>query len=865
MKRVSLLLMLCVAMWMVNLGCPGPAPTEPGPEPSTEVVPDANTPDENKPDENKPDENKPDEKPDTPVVPDPRPEPPPVDEPGQPDAGPEMKPEMMPEMKPEATPELTPETKPETNPNAKPDPNAATQITSVRGGTAGDIKGAAVTYLKPKVGQDQEGFFLQATAAGPAIFVEADLATAKVAVGDIISLKADTIDQNVQGRAHVTKYSNLTIDAKGYDVTMLATDVSSASDLVSKLGDYESRLLKFEATIASDFSFAGAGYLSAQIETTGIKGETNLKFRLPDKDGTTPSLAETLGLVKGCVIEVSNIPMWRFNAQAQPLAENQMGIKVKSCPMITVTKAQATAEDKVVITFSGAIDSASLTASGAQFSFDNGLTASAATATGPNTVEVTTAKQDGTKTYKVTVDTSLKDKLGQGVDSTANTASFTGFSDLAQVRVNEVNANISNSCDLIELRVIKGGSMDGFVVKERGSTIYTFAAGFKVKINDLIVVHLDKKDCNPDNAADETTAPNAQAAATYSTNYDTAYDVYSTDTGLTSTNNVIAVEDSTGKIQDAMIFLSSATASIANATETEAQRVGTANEWVDTAGMSVSFTKANLPTHAVVGAPASSKTGDSFQRKDDNDTNNKNDWGTVTSTWGALNVGQKALTGGTTGPTAKLVINEFNASLDGGCDLVEIRVEVGGKLDDFTLYDRGTKVADFTGLTLKKNDYIVVHFDANDTKCKAASTQNETTSPNQVPASTEPKNFDTAYDIYTTSGGLPASTGVLSIRDTTGAKIYDTVAYTDAGSTASSASLTAADDAVKASQWGPTTAAYTAATYKTDAVADVDNGAATPAGKSIQRKSNTDTNTKADWNDTETSTWGKNNKGQTDF
>ncbi|MEZ4249094.1 MAG: hypothetical protein R3B99_12745 [Polyangiales bacterium] len=61
----------------------------------------------------------------------------------------------------------------------------------------------------------------------------------------------------------------------------------------------------------------------------------------------------------------------------------------------------------------------------------------------------------------------------------------------AVVRINEVNAHIDGGCDLVELRVVSGGSMGGFRFQERGSSIYTFAEGFTVAANDIVVIHMD--------------------------------------------------------------------------------------------------------------------------------------------------------------------------------------------------------------------------------------------------------------------------------------------------------------------------------------------------------------------------------------
>jgi hypothetical protein len=46
-----------------------------------------------------------------------------------------------------------------------------------------------------------------------------------------------------------------------------------------------------------------------------------------------------------------------------------------------------------------------------------------------------------------------------------------GFERLAIVEINEFNANISGGCDLIELRVITGGSMAGYLLQQRDTVL----------------------------------------------------------------------------------------------------------------------------------------------------------------------------------------------------------------------------------------------------------------------------------------------------------------------------------------------------------------------------------------------------------
>ena len=649
MKKALLLLFFCVVYGLAVAGCP----TGPVDEKSN----DAATKDEVV----QKDETKDEPKTEPAAEPNAEPAAEPKDEPAaepstEPAAEPNTEPAVEPSTEPTAEPSTEPAAEPsaeptadagtevvpegtntegtttDSNPNAQPDPNAATQITSVRGGTAGDISKAAVTFIKAKVGSDPEGFIVQATKTGPAIFVEADLSTAGVKVGDIVSFKADTIG-DAQGRKHVTKYSGLTVDASGYDVKQLVQDVTSSTDLVSALDDYESELVTFKGKVSGDVTGAGGGYKAAQVDTTGITGNAGLKLRLPE------TIADAIGFAKGCDVELVHGPMWRYTTTAQPQTNDKANVKLSNCPKVTVTKASATSATTVVITFSGAIDNTSLSASGGQFSFDNGLTASAAKLLTPTTVEVTTGTQDGTKTYKVTVDAGLKDVSGQGIDGTNNTASFTGYKANALLLINEVNHIVKDGCDLVELLVTQGGSMKDITVNYRGSNKLTFT-DFTVKKDDLIVVHFDAGDakCNTAGIGNETKSINEIPKASEGTNYDTAYDWYTTSSGPASTSGTLSLKDAGGNYIDAMMF-NSAGGTPAGSSIAAAGPLATSKQWGDTAGMyPASYDATSFAANAVDDHTDAAK---SMQRKSKTDNNNKNDWdATQNMSMGSLNPGQ---------------------------------------------------------------------------------------------------------------------------------------------------------------------------------------------------------------------------------
>ena len=312
----------------------------------------------------------------------------------------------------------------------------------------------------------------------------------------------------------------------------------------------------------------------------------------------------------------------------------------------TVVSAVAVTATSVRVVFSANVLASSVLTNGSQFTFNNGLVATAATVDG-DAVLVTTSAQTGSTSYTVTVATTVKDLEGTPL-GTPNSAMFSGFVTIASLRINEVNANVTGGCDLIELRVIIGGSIQGFVLRERtgGAGELNFALpNMTVARNDLIVVHLNSGSatCNQGGATDETTGPNQFPA---SGNYAGAFDFWASDAGLVSTDNVLTILDPHGTIVEAL-FVSNdpAGATTSAATETAAAAVGAAAEW---SPAMVSYLDAVFRQNAVddLDATGTIPTGNSIQRLDDDDNNTRSDWTTGAgspSTFGVLNSGQTTL------------------------------------------------------------------------------------------------------------------------------------------------------------------------------------------------------------------------------
>jgi len=219
-------------------------------------------------------------------------------------------------------------------------------------------------------------------------------------------------------------------------------------------------------------------------------------------------------------------------------------------------------------------------------------------------------------------------------------------------------------------------------------------------------------------------------------------------------------------------------------------------------------------------------------------------------------------------------INELNANLVGGCDLIELRVVSAGDMKDFKIQERtgnaGVFELNFTfpSFQVPKNAFIVVHMGGSSPTCNGAGASQELVTTVDQPFSTFPGNFDNAYDFWVSDAGLTSSDNVFTLFNTNGTMIDAVFASDDpAGTSAAPGTLSAAAAAGTANQWSPAQSTYTATEFRVNAVDDLNATSATRTGTSIQRINNSDTNSKSDWTTGagSTSTWGALNPGQSNF
>ena len=308
--------------------------------------------------------------------------------------------------------------------------SASEQIAAAREAADGTalslpIDGAMVTYIRPAVGDDPAGIFIQAEQAGPALFVAVaagDLDDA-LAAGDTVSFTI-TAKVTQDGQPRATAVTGFSIDASGGDVEALVQDASAATALLATeanpdVEDYDSELIVLDATILADFSFAGGGHVAAAIATEGIPGGTKdaPRFRLE------AALQDSLDLAGGCVVRIGPTPLWRFLDVAQPAIWAGGEVEIMSCNAPQVVSAAAPTATSVVVAFDRLIEPATVQAG--DFTFDPALAVTAVAVAGRQ-VTLTTETQAGGTDYTVTV-TQVRDTRDSDIDASANTANFTGF------------------------------------------------------------------------------------------------------------------------------------------------------------------------------------------------------------------------------------------------------------------------------------------------------------------------------------------------------------------------------------------------------------------------------------------------------
>ena len=146
------------------------------------------------------------------------------------------------------------------------------------------IENAVVTYVRPAIGQDDAGFFIQAEKTGPAIFVNASAGSESPAVGDTISFTATQVVFDEVAR--ISAYSNYTKKSSGLSIndSNFIQGISDVTD-ITDIDNYESEIVWGMVTLTSTFSYSNTGFKRASIKTDGYTPATpsrDFVLRMPD-------------------------------------------------------------------------------------------------------------------------------------------------------------------------------------------------------------------------------------------------------------------------------------------------------------------------------------------------------------------------------------------------------------------------------------------------------------------------------------------------------------------------------------------------------------------------------------------------------
>ena len=108
-----------------------------------------------------------------------------------------------------------------------------------------DIVGATVTYVRPAIGNDPAGFYIQADPLGPALLIAVDPASLSPIpqAGDVVDF-TPTSEGEVGGQRRVTALTNFVRTGTGSFIA--DQDVTGTTDLVTNRVDYDAELVSLD-------------------------------------------------------------------------------------------------------------------------------------------------------------------------------------------------------------------------------------------------------------------------------------------------------------------------------------------------------------------------------------------------------------------------------------------------------------------------------------------------------------------------------------------------------------------------------------------------------------------------------------------
>ncbi len=501
---------------------------------------------------------------------------------------------------------------------------------------------AIVTYVRPAVLPDPAGFFLQAEQTGPAVFVAIDPTTLSTvpAAGDDVSMMVTSVD-NLVSLHEILAVTGFTVNSHGNSLTGLLRPVSSATDLVTKLDNYESEYIQLSGFVTEKFGGSG-GSVSAEIVTAAFSSPTSsLQLRLP------PDVQTHFDIQTSCQFSLTGI-MWRFGKNAEPSGWANADLTTLTCNAPQVVSAVGATPTSVNVLFDRNIAASSVMSNGSQFVITD--TADAGTSTTVSaavlqsdlrTVTLTTSTQNALEPLTVTVANTVEDVLAKGVDAAHNTANFVGYVTPATLQFNEMNPDITGSHDLIELTVLTSGNLVGTTIVENlvnGKALLAALPNLQVTAGDFVVVHLVPT--FTDGGILMTNETTTQGDCTLPACYPNAWDVSDTsnsNNGLTFGARVLAIKLPNGQLEDGISWRANSAAATTFFQETNT--LIDAGLWETCGGTYCTDSDAAAGISFDFQGVASTVTGKDVQRITPTNTHSRADWelNDAGSSFGAAN------------------------------------------------------------------------------------------------------------------------------------------------------------------------------------------------------------------------------------
>jgi subtilisin family serine protease len=208
----------------------------------------------------------------------------------------------------------------------------------------------------------------------------------------------------------------------------------------------------------------------------------------------------------------------------------------------------------------------------------------------------------------------------------------------ATVQINEVSPDVFGSTDLVELKVLTSGTLQGIQLRQApssGPVVLATLPNTTVSAGDLVVVHLFPSGVTTETASKTQCVANPPC-------YAGAWDVAGNNFGITYSNQVLTVSSEQGAVLDGIAFVRPSLGSTTTAGfRTDLGYLQSIGAWLPVDCGGSACTDATTPSAMTVAADwdavGTTATGNTAQRSGDADTDTDADWTVGAHSLGATN------------------------------------------------------------------------------------------------------------------------------------------------------------------------------------------------------------------------------------